>query len=453
MLKVRKNTTEIPKKGGVISIEKQNLIGILGVRGAGKSVLLESILERYWDCGYTVLDLWGAPNMENAFWIFARENHKKRIPITILAPESLDLDYMQVLRYNDKFLTKRDLIKFVKVPNPTAKYESEQNEQIIEIISNTILNCRDERRILVFNPFMFPNEALMFRILEILLRSLFTIAHNYFHAIKPKDVGKGSYNELTLQEKTHHKMAFGIREFGEVVPARIKGDQSGESTRIKKALLKFVRLARHFNIDGVVDYQNASDAESAIRNQFNIWLIKKWTKELGGESFKPLFDRIDDKRGEILGKYGANKRGFFRANNWFPEVENLTYYWMYVKKDGVPPYLNATPELHIKHKEPRDNWEDLTGIELKHDQSKVNQTNAGSSSKMGKREEKAMMLEIDSLLLKYKNKRPNWTEILGSLAKMQEDGDISTKIDFKTAKPNTVRMKWARWKKKQESSD
>jgi len=452
-MKLRKNTTTKPKKDGIIQIFEQNLVGILGVRGAGKSVLLEAILERYNDCGYTVLDLWGAPNMENAFWIFAKKGHKKRIPITIVAPDSLDIDPMQVIRFNDKHLTKHELIKFVKVPNPTAKYDSEQNELIVEIIANAIVECRKEGRILVFNPFMFPNEVNMFRVLEIILRSLFSISHNFFHAIKPESVGKTEFSDMTIKQITYHKMAFGIREFGEVVPARLKGDQSGESTRIKKSLLKFVRLARHFNIDGVVDYQNASDAESSIRNQFNIWLIKKWTEELGGDSFKSLFDRVKFKRKQILERWDYSQKGIKRADNFFPEIENLSYYWMYVKKDGVRPYLEATPELHIRHKEPMDNWEDLTGIVIKHDPKKIQSNANGSSQKIGKREEKMIMERVKELKNGVGKKSRKWDEVLLELNKEKESGDIISNMDFKTMKVGTLQKMYSRWKNSKKNED
>ncbi len=111
--------------------------------------------------------------------------------------------------------------------------------------------------LLVFNPFMFPNEIEMFRILEILMRNLITISNNFFNALTPEDVGVTTKERMSVRDRTYHKMVFFIREFGEVAPARLKGDKSGESTLIKKALLKFVRLARHANIDGIIDYQNS----------------------------------------------------------------------------------------------------------------------------------------------------------------------------------------------------
>ncbi len=452
-MKLRKNTVERTTREGLIDITKQYLVGILGVRGSGKSVLLEAYLEKYFDAGYTVLDLWSAPNMENAFWIFARKGHKKRIPITILAPESFIINEAQIDRFNGNYITKEPLVEFVKLPNPSKKTDSEQNEKILEILTEAILGCRNRRRILVFNPFLFPNEVNMFRTLEILMRNLITISQNHFHAIDPKSVKKEKKEDMTIPQRTYHKMVFGIREFGEVAPARIKGDKSGESTLIKKALLKFVRLARHANIDGIIDYQNAADAESAIRNQIDIWLIKKWSEDLGGEHFANLFKRVRSKRQMILDDGDWKDDAFELADSLFPPIENLTYYWMYVRKLGVQPYLDEVPELHIRHKEPDDKWDILTGIELKHDKELVASSKEISSIKASMSDERALYFMVKELKSRKGKHKLNRVQIIEECGKRQENGDINWGTPLKDLKPNTFTKLITRLKERFDSSD
>jgi len=368
MIKIRKNTVDRTPDSTTIDFSKQNLIGILGVRNSGKSYLGEAFLEGYYEKGFTCLDLWSAPNLENAFWIFAKKGHEKRIPITILAPETFIVPEARVDRFNGDYITKEELVKFVKLPSPTKKSDSEQNKKILEILTETIVECREHRRILVFNPFMFPNETEMFRILEILMRNLITISNNHFNALNPEDVGKKTKEEMTPREKYFHRMCFLIREFGEVAPARLKGDKSGESTLVKKALLKFVRLARHANIDGLIDYQNASDVISEIRNQIDIWLIKTWTPELGGERFAHEFKKVQQKRDWIFNKMGHNNSALQIANSCFPPIEKLSQYWYYLVKPGNTPRLRKVPELGIRHKEPDDKRWKMTGIPIEFDQ-------------------------------------------------------------------------------------
>ncbi len=438
MLRIRRDTVESTKNQTVINLLKQNLIGILGLRGSGKSWLGEALLMKYFDAGFTCLDLWSAPNLENAFWIFAKEGHKKRIPVSILVPDSFMIPEAKVDKFNGNYFTKEALIKFVKLPSPTKKTDSEANEAILEILIDTILECRDKKRILVFNPFMFPNETEMFRILEILMRNLITISNNYFDALEPTDVGKDSEDEMTIKELTHHKMVFLIREFGEVAPARLKGDKSGESTLIKKALLKFVRLARHSNIDGIIDYQNASDVDSSIRNQINIWMIKTWTPELAGESFEYFFRQIDAKRNMIFENRGYTNSAFQYANSYFPPIERLTQKYYYFVKRGLTPKLKSVPELKIRHKEPKEKWWKLTQIPIEWDKEMLAKSGTRQQIKPSKSNEKMLYFTIKELKSLKGSRKLNMKQICEVLAEKQKNGEITYHSDLTTTKPNTL---------------
>jgi len=450
---LRKNTVERETGGKIINTDKQNLIGILGIRGSGKSVLGEALLERYYEKGYTCLDLWSAPNMENAFWIFAKEGHKKRIPVTILAPESFIMPEAQVDRFNGKFIhTRESLVKFVKLPTPTKKADSEVNERILEILINTIIECRKKRRILVFNQFMFPNETEMFIVLEILMRNLITISNNYFKAIKPEEVGVKTKNDMHDKDKNHHKMCFLVRESAELAPAMLKGDKSGESTRIKKALLKFVRLARHSNIDGILDYQNASDLSAPIRNQIDIWFVKRWTKELGGEYFDYVFKAVNEKRDRIFNEMGFNDEAFLFADSSCPPIEKLTYYWFYVVKSGDSPRLKKVPELHVRHKEPDDKWWDITEIPIQFNQQ-IAKSYTTSNVKTSRNDEKIVYFTIKEIKSQKGKNRLDWNKICEKMSEMQKNGEVNHYIDFSTVKTNTM-IKWfSRMKKEYETNN
>ncbi len=454
MFQLRKNTVERETGGKIINTDKQNLIGILGVRGSGKSVLGEALLERYYDKGYTCLDLWSAPNMENAFWILAKEGHKKRFPITILAPESFIIPEPQVDKFNGKHThTRESLVKFVKLPTPTKKADSEVNDRILEILINTIIECRVRRRILVFNQFMFPNETEMFIVLEILMRNLITISNNHFKAKTPEEVGVEKKDDMLPKDKNYHKMCFLVRESAELAPAMLKGDKSGESTRIKKALLKFVRLARHSNIDGILDYQNASDLSSPIRNQIDIWFVKRWTKELGGEYFDYVFKSVKQKRDRIFNEMGFNDEAFMFADSVCPPIEKLTYFWFYVVKSGDTPRLKKVPELHIRHKEPDDKWWDITEIPIKFNQELITRTNTTSNSKLTRNDEKILYVTIESFRNPKKGKKKTWDEIQQILVEKQKNGEIHWHKDFKEMKALSISKFYRRMTEKQIESE
>jgi len=449
MVKIRKDTTDWTGDSPSISFLKQYLIGILGLRGSGKSYLGEVLLEKFYRAGFTCLDLWAAPNLENCFWIFSKKGSKNCIPVTILAPETFIIPEARVDRFNGKYITKEELVKFVTLSSPTKKTDSDQNKRILEILTKTIIECRDHQRILVFNPYMFPNETEMFRTLEILVRNLDRISNKHFDAWEPEDVGKKSEEKMTIQERTHHKMCFIIREFGELAPARLKGDKSGESTLIKKALLKFVRLARHSNINGIIDYQNASDVDSSIRNQIDIWLIKRWTRELGGNIFAYVFNHIQKIKDRFFDKNGYSKRTFEIANSELPPIEKLSQKYYYFVKSGNIPKLRKVEELGIRHKEPDDKWWKLTDIPIEFDQQLLSQSTS-NTKKTSANDEKFVYLTIKDLKSRKGSKKLSWKQIREILSQKQENGEITFHLNFKTMTDSTLSKIYSRMRLKYE---
>ena len=132
----------------------------------------------------------------------------------------------------------------------------------------------------------------MFRTLELIVRSLDEISYHHFNKIQPHECNppKKSLDEMSPREKNYHKMVFLMREFSELTSNREKGDRTGQSTLVKKSLLKFFKLARHISINGIIDYQSSSDTLTTIRAQIDLWLIKKWTTRLAGEDFRYSFE-------------------------------------------------------------------------------------------------------------------------------------------------------------------
>lgn len=447
MIKLRLHTIDRSKRKDYINPNKQQFLGILGTRGEGKSRLLEALMYYYYHIGYTLLDLWSAPNYENYFWCIANEGHKKRIAITILAPESLIVAQKKIDEFNEKYFTPVPLIKIVKLPFATAKFESDSNYKIYDILTQAILECRSQRRILCFNPKIYTDETTMFRTLEILFRSIDRIAYDNFHAIEPQEVGKQNYDELTIRQKNYHKLIFCAREFGEIAPARMKGDKSGQSTLIKKAQLRLFRLARHSQVNGIIDYQNASDAESSIRHQIDIWAVKGWTRELAGENFQWIFDKVKTERLKILEKKRFSKNARKEADSAFPPIELLDKTWFYGFNATKFPRLMKVPDLPIKHKEPTDKWDHITGIPLQHDQEILKRINSSIKSKISKSDERNLYELMNEL---HFVKKHGWDDTRLKIAEMQKKGEISASINFESVKENQVSSKFSKLKKKYE---
>ena len=447
VIKIRKDTVD-SKHGTLIDLNKQQFTGILGARGAGKSYLGDSLLEIYHRNGFTCLDLFSAPFYENYFWCLPKvglnadgQPYTKRIPITIIAPESMITDQEGIDRFNSQVNTRYPLVRLVKIPTATVKPYSEQNEKILEILTSEILRCRTERRIMTFNTSAFPVEKVMFLTLEIIFRGILKVANEYFDQLTPEDLGR----PLTKMEKSYHKMAFQLREIGQLFPSMMKGDQSGYSKNTKKGFLEFVRLARHGSISGVFDYQNTGDAISSIRNQIDVWCIKKWNKQLAGDQFDWIFPVIKAKREKIAEHFRFNKLGWQYADSSYPIIESLNKTWFYGLIDGYNPKLFPVPALGIRHKEPVDKWQKITGIKLIHDQSLIEQSTSQGRTKVSKKDEKEL---FDRLTKEKSIKGMTWGDVASKLSIEQKNGTLLCSIDLTTISEQSLSSKYSRMKKK-----
>ncbi len=450
--KIRKDTVDKTHKS-LLNLNKQQFIGILGAKGSGKSYLGDCLLEMYHKNHYTCLDLFSAPYYESFFWCLPKEGlnadgqpFTKRIPITIVAPESLIIDQEGIDRFNNQVNTRYPLVRIVKLPTATVKPYSEQNDKILEIITAEILRCRDERRILTFNTSVFPVEKIMYLTLEIIFRGILKVSNEHFFKLSEKDVG----HPLTLRDKNHHKMAFQLREIGQLFPAMVKGDQSGYSKNTKKGFMEFARLSRHGSIDGIFDYQNASDTMSSIRNQIDVWCLKQWNKALAGDNFDWIFPVIKAKREYIAEKFRYNKYGWKRADSAFPMIEELNQKWFYGLISGYNPKLFPVPELGIRHKEPTDKWTRITGIKLDHDQSLIESNTVSSAPKTKKSDEKLVYLTLKEMKERKGSKSMRWNEIVSEVTKKQDNNEITYHLSFKDMKDGTISKLYSRMKQNHE---
>jgi hypothetical protein len=298
---------------------------------------------------------------------------------------------------------------------------------------------------MTFNTTAFPVEKVMFLTLEIIFRGILKVANEHFDQLTPEDLGR----PLTKMEKSYHKMAFQLREIGQLFPSMMKGDQSGYSKNTKKGFLEFVRLARHGSISGVFDYQNTGDAISSIRNQIDVWCIKKWNKQLAGDQFDWIFPVIKAKREKIAEHFRFNKLGWQYADSSYPIIESLNKTWFYGLIDGYNPKLFPVPALGIRHKEPVDKWQKITGISLIHDQSLIEKSTSQGRAKVSNVDERNLyqeMLQLKSI------KGTTWANVGEKLSVKQKNGELSSSLDFSTISALHIGSKFAKLKKKFETA-
>lgn len=477
--------TEInPPTDKVIEEERQQFVGCLAMRGEGKSYLLEGYVEEAFLKGYTILDLHGADNLENAFWVFPSEDPKCKnpikIPITLIAQESLEFKQEEVDNFNSRPMTqdewyknlpyeihhklfdpvyppripfRKTLVDIVKIPPVTsskAEYETEANRKALEVITKTILNCRANRRIFVLNRVMFASEKQWFWTLELIVRNLVAIAEFNFLRFEPEDVGlpKGSSRKkMKPKDRNWHRMMLVTRELGELCPSRaMKGDKTGESLSVKKAFFNFIRKARHPQIDWIADWQRNNDVEDAIRSQADKWVFKRYNSDLGGDDKKNFFELLTNLRHAVVEKYGRIKGEIINRSN-YPRIEKLNPEYHYLWISGEI-HLKSVKKLRHQHKEPYHRFWKKSGINFSHDYSKVK-----ADSEVGKSKSKDTDIAYLYTVIKdlkdpdKMKKRLNNEAILKKLSTLQTEGKINYHLDFSEMPNERLSTYLPRWKK------
>lgn len=231
-----------------------------------------------------------------------------------------------------------------------------------------------------------------------------------------------------------------IREFGELALSRLKGDQIGESTKVKKALLQFMRKVRHYQISVITDWQKTEDVESSIRNHADIWILKRITQRLAGNGCLIKSLTVDG----ILERFIFSKKAFRWANSVCPPIDKLGQKWMYVVHGDDTAKLPSVPEVKHQHKEPWMIFEKITGINFKHQEN-------------NEPDELSAIIQIPNKKLVYylifekrnpKSDKPwSWKKIHEFLIQEQEKGTIIWEKPFNTMKLYSL-SKWFERKSK-----
>jgi hypothetical protein len=458
-------TIERETDNQIIDPNKQQCAAVLGRKGKGKSYLIESLSARLHQLGQTIFDMYASDNLENAFYCVDSNDAKIRIPITILAPDSVTYSQYAMNSYNGRLRSKKEMrklgylelndeyrqaelkpksqqgkewVRVVTLPPATKpkkgqRGESENNKKIVDIFIQALLDCRKQRRILVFNPLMFPDEGMMYRTLEVIIRCLRDVRRKHF--VKPTEEAVGLPKEKWTRgiKKCWNKMNLVIRELGELCPAKLKGDKTGASTLVKKAMLQFMRKARHYVINCIADWQNWSDVDAGVRSQFDVFILKKWTKNLSGEMWKWAFDYINEKRLAILEPMHYTPKAFREANAKWPPIDLLNPRFMY-NAVGDHLYLWPVPPMLTHHKGAEEDFDVYTGIVFDHDESLVASVESGNAD-IGISDKDKTLFVSKVKEWKLKKRKREW--MLQEFGKMQDKGTIAWDVSLKDMKPNT----------------
>lgn len=494
------------RTGAWINPNKPQVILCQGMRGAGKSVLDEMAAEQLYLQGWTILDLLAARNAENLFWCInknCKEKYRKdiiddpskrgmphcncstRYPIILLVPEYLEFDRAKLDRFNNVFLTKAEYVRMcyekgwvpewdsknpprrdklfkdwqpiMKIRHLPAPTTTGSNKEIIEnIFMNTVIQARKEHRVVCFNPMFYPNEYHKFRTLEIIIRSLGRMMYTHFRPLTEKEVGHPRIDPVTGKplwtkyQRNYHRVAVVMREFGEVTAAVLKGEN--QSTMAKKALLDYIRQTRHYNISLIGDYQRPDDVFSGIRDQADIFILKRAPRKLLGDNWKWMFDDIEKRREKIIFKYGIQK-GTQIADNKIPKIQELgpNYAYVVYVNDTYKLWKIPTPNFH--HKQGEDHFEvvtNLTWVEKPHGKMspKITKISEKNQEEALKDTWEAKMYDtIRGMVRPLAPKKPKkWSQVYEDIALMVSNGVLDMPASWST--PDAMRKWFSRKEKK-----
>lgn len=214
---------------------------VIGKKGAGKSALLEKMLQVYYDEGYQVMDWNCAADFESFQWSVKDPDKpdSREFPILIIHPAATEIT-----------ITPR------KITLPDGR-EVEAVKTILDSTSlrDIILEAQREKRIIIFSIYLYENEVKGQHRFAQLIKMFPKIVRDYF----PKNM----------------KFAIGLRELADLSSNRMLTFAGTGERETKRTLNHFSRLARHSRTVLVLDMQDPEQVYSALVSQEDFILVKR----------------------------------------------------------------------------------------------------------------------------------------------------------------------------------
>jgi len=252
---------------------------VIGKKGAGKSALLERMLEIYYKLSYVILDWNGAFDLEGFQWCVKGEDRRRpdgviepgaAYPILVIIPRTTEL-----VNYGNKLVTKEGEIDAVKIV-----YDDTPLKDIIKM-------CYTEKRICIFNIYLYREPSKGQRKLAEFINELPIVMRDEMPA--------------------YVNCALGLRELADLSSNRMKAHKGGGETESKRSLNTFSRMARHARVTMIVDMQNPDDVYGQLVAQEDFILAKRLNKHHIPEKLSWLQKTIDAKIDSASNHYMRNK--------------------------------------------------------------------------------------------------------------------------------------------------
>jgi hypothetical protein len=319
-------------------------IAVMGMRDSGKSAFLEWAGEQYYQHGWIICDLFDAGDYENLFWCV---KDRKRYPILLLHPRYVDVE------------APDDYVK--PVPDDTR-------------LSQVLREADEERRVVCLSPGFYRGEDYW----ETLARILWVLPEVNRDQVKR--------NILVL-----------LRESSNIAFSHLRIYRAESQTR--KAILRFMRVSRHYRTGFIFDAQRLTDIYKAIRVLIDRIIVKKTPPYTLPEELQFIHRSIEERRAEA-----AQTIGMDNAWRLYPPISALYPHEFYaVWPDGFFTKL-TNPLPSFRHKQPEDSFTELSGVRFTFKQPAQQQQAV-------KPDREARRLERVSTIMALKQKGLSYEEI------------------------------------------
>ena len=254
-----------------------------------------------------------------------------------------------------------------------------------------------------------------------------------------------------------------INELRSVAPSsRLSGER--ESSKSKKAIFDFIPEARHMKTWFLGDYQNPDDLYAGVRYQANVVVIKRASRNILGNDWAWLFDKIENDRMGFLRKAHINiekpEQMWYHEKNpkirkflddrrpRISELPDNIGYLTFVNGE-VARWRFDMPSFH--HKTSLEDFQLDTGIRWKVNTKKAPKTSDTTTNVQEKKRNKAIKENIlKKIHNMHANEQKSFKQIKDELVQMQQDGVIPN-MDYEDKDPIYFNNLWNRWKRKNKT--
>lgn len=360
----------------------------------------------------------------------------------------------------------KSLIKICPITTPTT---TQRSEIFRDEFTKILLDARNAHRVVVMNPAIFEGSKDKFDTLTEIFRMIPYLMKKsgHFKPLTEKDVGKPR-KYWNKWQKSYHKVAIVINELRSVVPSsKMHGEKFASSS--KKAIFDYVPEARHFSTWFLGDYQDPEDLYGGVKKQANNVHIKRGSRNILGDDWKWLFDRVERDRLNLARKvYKKNdlekiehlrylERKFPKLQQYLdqrrPYVDNLPDNKVYVTWQNHEFRLETVDLPSFHHKTSLEDFMLDTGLTWTvNDKKKPTETKTLSKleqKQISKNNKKIKDVIFKKMQYMKENEKKSWIQIKDELIS-QENSGLIPQMGYENQTPKNLSNAYGKWKLKQE---